>query len=200
MKLQCLCDTGASWKPVDGRCNYNICVPRTICNSVDGWCNYNVSATGASWNPVDRRCNHNICVPRTICNSVNGWCNYNVCAAGASCNPVDGRCNYNICVTRACCSSVKGLCNHHVCVAGASCNPVDGRCKCKPGYAGTRCEQLCPEGYFGQVSSTFVCHISLSFQHCCGSGSALFWRSWIRIRIGIADPDPGARKLTKIYK
>jgi hypothetical protein len=43
---------------------------------------------------------------------------------------------------------------------------------------------------------------------CCGlgsgSGSALIWLSWIqiRIRIGNADPvlDPGAWKLTKIYK
>ena len=61
-------------------------------------------------------------------------------------------------------------------LAGALCNPVDGKCKCKPGshlhdhnhydhnhiifilfiisslsgYAGARCEDLCPEGYFGQ--------------------------------------------------
>ncbi len=56
---------------------------------------------------------------------------------------------------------MNGWCNCNVCASGASCNPVDGRCKCKPGYAGTRCEQLCPEGYFGQVSSTFICHISL---------------------------------------
>jgi hypothetical protein len=35
---------------------------------------------------------------------------------------------------------------------------------------------------------------------CCGSGSALIWQSWIRIRIGNADPDPGAMKLTKINK
>jgi hypothetical protein len=27
-----------------------------------------------------------------------------------------------------------------------------------------------------------------------------FWLSWIRIRGGNADPDPGALKLTKIYK
>ncbi len=27
---------------------------------------------------------------------------------------------------------------------------------------------------------------------CCGSGSAFTWLSWIRIRIGNADPDPGA--------
>ena len=33
---------------------------------------------------------------------------------------------------------------------GATCNPVDGKCKCKPGFAGNRCEDLCPEGYFGQ--------------------------------------------------
>jgi hypothetical protein len=26
---------------------------------------------------------------------------------------------------------------------------------------------------------------------CCGSGSAFIWLSWIRIRIGIVDPDPG---------
>ncbi len=36
--------------------------------------------------------------------------------------------------------------------------------------------------------------------HCCGSGSAFFWLSWIRIRIGNADPDPAAWKLTKIHK
>ncbi len=31
-------------------------------------------------------------------------------------------------------------------------------------------------------------------------GSVLIWLSWIRIRIGNADPDPGARKLKKINK
>jgi hypothetical protein len=35
---------------------------------------------------------------------------------------------------------------------------------------------------------------------CCGSGSALMWLFWIRIRIGNEDPDPGARKFTKINK
>jgi hypothetical protein len=35
---------------------------------------------------------------------------------------------------------------------------------------------------------------------CGGSGSALIWLSWIRIRIAKADPNPGARKLTKIKK
>jgi hypothetical protein len=38
---------------------------------------------------------------------------------------------------------------------------------------------------------------------CCGSDphrSAFIWLSWIRIRIGNADPDPGAWKLNKIYK
>ncbi len=39
----------------------------------------------------------------------------------------------------------------------------------------------------------------LSFQFF-GSGSALIWFFWFRIRIGKADPDPGARKLTKINK
>ena len=36
----------------------------------------------------------------------------------------------------------------------------------------------------------------------CGSGSALIWLSWIRILDGNADPDPdpGTRKLTKMYK
>ncbi len=33
-----------------------------------------------------------------------------------------------------------------------------------------------------------------------GSGSAFIWLSWIRIRIGNADPDPGEWKLTKLYK
>ncbi len=37
-------------------------------------------------------------------------------------------------------------------------------------------------------------------KQCCGSGSALIWLSWIRIRIGNADPDPGAWKFTKINK
>jgi hypothetical protein len=31
-------------------------------------------------------------------------------------------------------------------------------------------------------------------------GSVLIWLFWIRIRIGKADPDPGARKLTKTDK
>jgi hypothetical protein len=31
-----------------------------------------------------------------------------------------------------------------------------------------------------------------------GSGFALIWLSWIRIRIGNADPDPEALKLNKI--
>jgi hypothetical protein len=33
---------------------------------------------------------------------------------------------------------------------------------------------------------------------CCGSGFAVVWLSWIRIRIGYAESDPGARELTKI--
>ncbi len=32
------------------------------------------------------------------------------------------------------------------------------------------------------------------------NGSAFIWLFWIRIRIGNADPDPGAWKLTNIYK
>jgi hypothetical protein len=31
-------------------------------------------------------------------------------------------------------------------------------------------------------------------------GSVSIWQSWIWIRIGNADPDPGAWKLTKIYR
>jgi hypothetical protein len=31
-------------------------------------------------------------------------------------------------------------------------------------------------------------------------GSALIWLSWIRIRIGNADPDPGIRKFIKINR
>jgi hypothetical protein len=31
-------------------------------------------------------------------------------------------------------------------------------------------------------------------------GSSLTWLSWIRIRNGNADPDPGARKLAKINR
>jgi hypothetical protein len=42
------------------------------------------------------------------------------------------------------------------------------------------------------------------FYHCMKysdvDGSSLIWLSWIRIRIGNADPYLGARKLTKIYK
>jgi hypothetical protein len=37
-------------------------------------------------------------------------------------------------------------------------------------------------------------------KQCCGSGSAFNWLSWIRIRIGNAQPDPGAYKLSKINK
>ncbi len=37
-------------------------------------------------------------------------------------------------------------------------------------------------------------------EQCCGSGSALIWQSWIRIRIWNADPDLGAWKLIKIKK
>jgi hypothetical protein len=35
---------------------------------------------------------------------------------------------------------------------------------------------------------------------CCGSRSAWIWSSWVRIRIGNANPDPGARILNKINK
>jgi hypothetical protein len=31
-------------------------------------------------------------------------------------------------------------------------------------------------------------------------GSAFFWPSWIRVRIGNADPDPDAWKLTKTFQ
>ncbi len=31
-------------------------------------------------------------------------------------------------------------------------------------------------------------------------GSALIWLSWVRIRIGNADPDPGTRKYNKINR
>ena len=49
---------------------------------------------------------------------------------------------------------------------GATCNRVDGKCKCKPGYAGNRCEDHCPEGYFGAdcyqacqcESENYLCH------------------------------------------
>ncbi len=39
-------------------------------------------------------------------------------------------------------------------------------------------------------------NISISNSQYFGSGSALIWLSWIRSRIGNADPDPGVRKLT----
>jgi hypothetical protein len=35
---------------------------------------------------------------------------------------------------------------------------------------------------------------------CCGYGSALIWRSWIRIQNGNADPGPGTLRLPKINK
>jgi hypothetical protein len=44
----------------------------------------------------------------------------------------------------------------------------------------------------------FTTIYSFYFIQCCGSGSALIWLSWIRIRIRKADPDPASRKLTKI--
>jgi hypothetical protein len=48
----------------------------------------------------------------------------------------------------------------------------------------------------------FVGHCAKKFKEfrknqCFGSRSALIWLSWIRILIGNADPDPGARKLPK---
>jgi hypothetical protein len=33
---------------------------------------------------------------------------------------------------------------------------------------------------------------------CCGFGFAMLWLSWIRIRIGSADPDSESRKTTKL--
>ena len=35
----------------------------------------------------------------------------------------------------------------------ATCNPVNGDCKCQPGFTGSRCEQYCPEGYWGDDCS-----------------------------------------------
>ncbi len=40
----------------------------------------------------------------------------------------------------------------------------------------------------------FFCY----FFQCCGSGSALIWLSWIWIRVGNSDPDPGTWKLTQL--
>jgi hypothetical protein len=34
-----------------------------------------------------------------------------------------------------------------------------------------------------------------SLRQCCRSGSAMIWLSWIRIRIGNADPDPGNKEI-----
>ncbi len=49
--------------------------------------------------------------------------------------------------------------------------------------------------------SKLICtDILYSLPHFCGSGSALGMRIRIWICIGNADPNPGARKLTKIYK
>ena len=64
---------------------------------------------------------------------------------------------------RSCFSSHK---SHIVYPPGATCNRVDGKCKCKPGYAGNRCEDHCPEGYFGAdcyqacqcESENYLCH------------------------------------------
>jgi hypothetical protein len=36
------------------------------------------------------------------------------------------------------------------------------------------------------------------FIQCCDSGSGLIWLSWIRIHIGNADLDSGARKMTNL--
>ena len=61
-------------------------------------------------------------------------------------------------------------CTHQCyCHNEATCNPVDGRCKCRAGYTGTRCEELCPEGYWGEDcyracqcrSNNFVCDPTL---------------------------------------
>ena len=55
--------------------------------------------------------------------------------------------------------------------------------------------------------SVKLCLSRLREKPLCGSvvdpnphGSAFIWLSWIRIRMGNADLDPGAWKLTKFYK
>jgi hypothetical protein len=172
----------------------DICVTGDCCNSVIGWWNYNVSAIqvraetlwtgGASIIFV--------CQGPAVTLWTDDTTTVFVLQVRAATLRKDGAAI--IFVYQGPSVTLNGWCNYNVCAAGASCNPVDGRCKCKPGYAGTRCEQLCPEGYFGQVSSTFVCYVS--FISTFPPGSVYIWLSCIRN----ADPDPGAWKLTKIYK
>ncbi len=54
----------------------------------------------------------------------------------------------------------------------------------------------------GLAESCTCTMYNCTYKQCWGSGSAFIWLSWIRIRfrIGNADPDSGAWKLTKIYE
>jgi hypothetical protein len=49
-------------------------------------------------------------------------------------------------------------------------------------------------------SSCCTCCLFTSVVDPDPHGVAFIWLSWIRIRIGNAEPDPGALKFTKIYK
>ncbi len=54
--------------------------------------------------------------------------------------------------------------------------------------------------YLKTYRYTTPVHTNITGGQCFGSGSAQPWVSWIRIRIGNADPDPEARKWTKMNK
>ncbi|VEN60298.1 unnamed protein product, partial [Callosobruchus maculatus] len=55
---------------------------------------------------------------------------------------------------------------HCKCLNAGECRRNDGVCRCKPGWTGTQCTELCPEGYYGDHCMTpcecendnFMCH------------------------------------------
>jgi hypothetical protein len=58
-------------------------------------------------------------------------------------------------------------CSQHCkCSNNGECRRNDGVCKCQPGWTGTQCTEICPEGYFGDHCMTpceckndnFMCH------------------------------------------
>ncbi|KTF73430.1 hypothetical protein cypCar_00044771 [Cyprinus carpio] len=131
------CDTKCPaqyWGPdCKGMCT---CHPNGKCNDVTGKCTCYPNRWGEN---CEKPCN----CQKGTCDQETGKCTCHAGYWGPQCN------NNCYCSINSVCDQNTGRCGH--CKGQQPCKVTEGHCEtCESGWNGTKCDQMCAEGYFGE--------------------------------------------------